>query len=131
MVEGKHPRPAKSLILVRGAPGSGKSTYAKTLGIKDHFEADMWFDLNGGWQPDKIKEAHEWCQNQAEEAMKAGRPVVVANTFIRLWEMQHYIDLAEKYGYQVEEIIANGGFDNVHGVPKDKVDLMRSNLERR
>ena len=33
----------KVIHLVRGIPGSGKSTFAKTLNIPDHFEADMYF----------------------------------------------------------------------------------------
>ena len=117
------------LYLVRGAPGSGKTTYAKTLGIADHYEADMWFDANGGYDPSKIKQAHEWCQNKAREAMEAGRPCVVSNTFTRLWEMSYYRAVAERLGYEVREVVMRGEWTNVHGVPKDKVRQMRARFE--
>ena len=39
----------KRLYLVRGVPGSGKTTFAKSLGIRHNYEADMWFDkFNNG-----------------------------------------------------------------------------------
>jgi uridine kinase len=56
-----------NLILVRGAPGSGKSTFVKNY-MKDltrrfaHYEADMYFiDKDGEYRFDgsKIKRAHE------------------------------------------------------------------------
>ncbi len=52
-----------TLYIVRGIPGSGKSTFAKTLGGQ-HYEADMFFiDENGVYNFDftKIKDAHQWC----------------------------------------------------------------------
>ena len=117
------------LYLIRGVPGSGKTTYAKTLGIKDHYEADMWFDANGGYNSDNIALAHEWCQLRTMEAMEAGRPCVVSNTFIRLWEMEYYKAVAERLGYEVREVVMRGEWQNVHGVPEDKVRQMRERFE--
>jgi len=117
------------LYLVRGVPGSGKTTYAKTLGVADHYEADMWFENNGGYDPAKIKLAHEWCQRNAVEAMKAGRPCVVSNTFTRLWEMEPYKQAASRFGYEVREVIMRGEWPNTHGVPEDKVRAMRDRFE--
>lgn len=117
------------LFLVRGVPGSGKTTYAKTLGIADHYEADMWFEQNGGYDSSKIKLAHEWCQKKAIAAMQAGRDVVVSNTFTRLWEMQPYKDAACKLGIMVIEKVMTGEWKNVHGVPDDKVRQMRDRFE--
>lgn len=117
------------LYLIRGVPGSGKTTYAKTLGIADHYEADMWFDQNGGYDPAKINQAHEWCQRKAREAMEAGRPCVVANTFTRLWEMDYYRAVAARLEYDVREVIMRGEWPNVHGVPDEKVRQMRERFE--
>jgi hypothetical protein len=117
------------LFLIRGVPGSGKTTYAKTLGIADHYEADMWFDANGGYDSSKIKLAHEWCEAQAIAAMQAGRDVVVSNTFTRLWEMQSYKDAARSLGIAVIQKVMTGEWRNVHGVPDDKVRRMRERFE--
>jgi len=121
--------PCSRLFLIRGVPGSGKTTYAKTLGIADHYEADMWFEQNGEYDPAKIKLAHEWCQKRALAAMQAGRDVVVSNTFTRLWEMDFYKDAARNLGVKVIEQVMTGEWPNVHGVPADKVRQMRQRFE--
>ena len=117
------------LIILRGVSGSGKTTHAKTLGISDHYEADQWFEANGGYNHDKIKQAHEWCQNQAITAMKNGRDVVVSNTFCRLWEMQPYLDAAKKTGHEVIVTVMTGKWQNVHGVPEKIVAQMIERFE--
>ncbi len=121
----------KVIHLVRGIPGSGKSTFAKTLNIPDHFEADMYFERSGKYVFDmtKIRQAHQWCQAQAEDAMKAGRPLVVSNTFVKKWEMVEYQKLAIKYGYKVITHVMKGNFTNIHGVPDDKLAQMKKNFE--
>ena len=63
----------KILYLIRGISGAGKSSLAKSLGGK-HIEADMYhLDKNGNydWEPEKVKEAHAWCQNQVINWMLA------------------------------------------------------------
>jgi len=119
------------LILVRGIPGSGKSTYARSLGIPDHFEADMYFEKfhGGAFVPAEIKKAHEWCQSQATTAMAKGRDVVVSNTFVRKWEMEFYLNAAKTLGIEVEIVVCRGNFQNVHGVPPEKVAEMARRFE--
>ena len=128
----------KTLILLRGLPGSGKSTLAKLLiGEKDycHKEADMFFvDREGNYkfEPSKIRDAHAWCQEEIEFAMKLEHsPVVVSNTFTQEWEMQAYYELAAKYDYRVSSIIVENrhGGKNVHGVPEDKLQAMKDRFE--
>lgn len=128
----------KVLILMRGLPGSGKSTLAKMLvGDKDycHKEADMYFVDNEGnynFVPSQIKQAHQWCKDEIEFAMKYNHsPVVVSNTFTQEWEMDDYYLLAEKYGYRVSSIIVenrHGGI-NEHGVPEEKIQQMRDRFD--
>lgn len=116
------------ITLIRGVPGSGKTTLAKTLSTH-HFEADMFFDMNGGYNPQKIKAAHLWCQGKAFAALAEGHHVVVSNTFTRRWEMEPYIKAAKTVGAEVEEIICTGTWPNVHGVPPEKVEQMRERFE--
>jgi len=64
----------KVLTLVRGLPGSGKSTFANFI-WNDYAicEADKFFtDKEGNYNFDasKLKEAHKWCKEQVEIRMK-------------------------------------------------------------
>lgn len=134
----------KTLILIRGVQGSGKSTladmilrahdYGDELGLPEgwaHYEADMFFNGPDGyvWDGAKIGEAHRWCQMKTNEAMKEGLRIIVSNTFIKREEMQTYLEMAKEHGYQVQEIICKGRFQNVHGVPEEKVEQKRRQFE--
>ena len=121
----------QKLILIRGLPGSGKSTFAKTyveLGYA-HFEADMYFlDKEGNYKfnPKYIKEAHFWCKKNCEYSLRNKRSVVISNTFTQKWEMKDYIDLAEKYDVEIEILETKGNFQNVHGVPVEVIEKMKT-----
>jgi predicted kinase len=125
----------KILYCVRGVAGSGKSTFAKTLGGR-HYEADMFFidPISGEYKFDgsKIKLAHEWCQNRVEGDMVLNvDKIVVSNTFTQEWELEKYFELAKKYGYKVFTIIVENrhGGTNVHNVPEDKIEQMKNRFE--
>lgn len=124
----------KELILVRGIPGSGKSTFAKALGGV-HYEADMFFldqQSNYVFDPSKIKDAHAWCQSHCLHLMKEGEPrIVISNTFTQEWEMKPYMDMASENGYTVFTIVVENrhGGVNTHGVPEDKLQMMKDRFE--
>lgn len=120
----------KTLYLIRGVPGSGKTTMAKEMGLENHFEADMWFERNNiPFKKELLSVAHEWCKQRVGRAMLSGNDIVVSNTFIRKWEMDPYLDLAFSFGYHVVVKIASGNYENVHGCPKETVDRMRTSFE--
>jgi predicted kinase len=123
----------KELFLLRGLPGSGKSTLAESLG-GSHMEADKYFTYEGKYEFDvtKLKDAHDWCQNAVRVFMEnKNKRVVVSNTFTQEWEMKPYFDLAEKHGYRVYSLIVENrhGGVNEHGVPEDKLKLMKNRFE--
>jgi predicted kinase len=124
----------KVLFLVRGLPGSGKSTFAKSID-GSHIEADMYFlDENGNYNFDvtKLRNAHEWCREKTETAMKRGADkVIISNTFTQEWEMDEYFKLAEKYGFKVMSIIVENrhGNPSVHNVPEETLDKMKARFQ--
>lgn len=139
----------KTLFLLRGLPGSGKSLTANLLSENGKYpvlSADMYFEDSEGnynWDPTKIKDAHQWCQTQVESNLKIGSDVrllgvstnldkiFVANTFTQEWEMRPYYELAEKYGYMVVSLICENRHEgqNVHNVPQETIEKMRQRFE--
>jgi phenolic acid decarboxylase len=57
--------------------------------------------------------------------------VVVSNTFTQEWEMEPYFEMARRYGYRVHTVIVENrhGGSNVHGVPEDKLEIMKNRFE--
>ena len=118
------------LVLIRGLPGSGKSTLAKTLGLVGyhHFEADMFFEVNGQYMYDasKIREAHQWCQQSTREALQNNLKVVVSNTFTRQQELDPYLKMTRS----IHIVEAQGNFKNKHDVPAQVISNMAARWER-
>jgi predicted kinase len=125
----------KTLYIVRGIPGSGKSTFAQSLDCPV-FEADQYFiDSETGeykFDGSKIKLAHNWCKLRVEQSMEDDfQKIAVSNTFTQEWEMDAYYELAKQYGYRVFSLIVENrhGGVNEHGVPEDKLELMKTRFE--
>lgn len=120
------------LILVRGLPGSGKSTLAKTLsflGNIPHLETDMFWGEDYKFDIARIKEAHEWCQQQTRESLKLVNTVIVSNTFTTKKELAPYFDIAKEFGITPTVILCQNKFGNVHNVPQETLDRMTARFE--
>ena len=121
------------LILVRGIPGSGKSTFAEMM-ARPKFDkilsADMFFedaDGNYNWVGEKLRYAHAWCFDRVEECLKYNTPrVYVANVLNRERDVREYKELAEKYNYEFVSIIVENRNErlSVHDVPKENIVKM-------
>ena len=128
-----------TLILIRGIPGSGKSTKAleiknkKKPGHAEIYEADQYFEHNGQYcfDPKLISEAHQYCHTAVKQAMiNQTDYVIVSNTFSQIWEMQKYFELAEQFNYKVRIYemssmpVLEGKQVNIHSVPQNVIDKM-------
>jgi predicted kinase len=128
------------LIIIRGLPGSGKSTLAEHLTYSLNstngefacvFEADQFFQTLAGYKFDgtKLREAHLDCQSRTRAWLKKGNIAIVSNTFTQRWEYEPYLDMATQYNVPVQVIEVHGDFENIHGVPPDKIESMRKRWE--
>ncbi|XP_026160213.1 NEDD4-binding protein 2 isoform X2 [Mastacembelus armatus] len=98
----------KVLVLLRGAPGSGKTTMARTLLQHNQggviLSTDDYFFHHGKYQfdPTALGEAHVWNHERAKEAFgNDTNPIIIDNTNMQAWEMKPYVIQALKYGYKV------------------------------
>jgi predicted kinase len=129
------------LILLRGVPGSGKTTLGNIIlfntqsNIQDVLSADNFFVNEKGeyiFDVTKLKEAHNDCQVKCAERMRNQfSKIVVANTFTQEWEMEPYFTMAERYNYRIHSVIVENrhGNKNVHNVPDEKILAMTNRFE--
>lgn len=131
------PKGRPTLLLLRGLPGSGKSTLGATIAAAANwclFEADHYFydgEGNYNFDPAYLREAHERCQQSTENALRERMSVVVANTATTEWEVQQYAEIAERCGAMFTSIVVENrhGSASRHGVPETTVNRMAERFE--
>lgn len=126
----------KTLIILRGVSGAGKSTVADMLAEdlwpiceadKFHYTEDGVYD----WKPENIQAAHKWCQDQVKEMMEwKFRKIILSNTSTSEKELKPYLDLAAENGYRVISLVVENrhGNDSIHSVPQETRDAQERRL---
>lgn len=141
----------KKVLIMRGIPGSGKSTYvAQAVGALLSYQvasvcsADTYFltgpDKEYIFDLSKIGQAHAACFSQFMSGLLLMKKdflnlLVVDNTNVRAWEPSAYIQLARYHHVDIEIVRfhidpAVAGPRNRHGVPQEAVDRMAKSMER-
>jgi predicted kinase len=116
------------LLILRGAPGSGKTTLAKTLfsnwkivSTNDYFTKP---DGSFHFEPNNLQTAHNNCLDKTKIFLKEGHNVVVDNTFRTLAELSRYSELQQIADVRIYRVISQ--FNSIHNVPDD---IMTRNLK--
>jgi predicted kinase len=125
----------RELILLRGLPGAGKTTLAGVLSEQGKYPTcsvdDYFTDTNGEYDF-RFQENHlayKLCEENSRKAMEAGvEKIIVHNTFTMDWEMEPYTKLASEFGYRLHVVTVENyhGSENVHAIPAEHVEKMRS-----
>jgi len=144
----------KTLYIIRGLPGSGKSTLGESLAsFTNHlsnfkplhdrpkgtydvhsYAADDWFtDSKTGkynFNPKELPDAHEDCRARVMGSMMGNVKIIcVCNTFSQAWEAEPYFKLCEQYDYTPVVIECQSQFGNIHDVPQESIDAMKERWE--
>ena len=126
--------PKNTLILLRGLPGSGKTTLAKVLSENNTypiFSVDDFFTnkVNGEYLFNFKKNhlAYKQCEELTKEAMQQNRTkIFVHNTFTMYWELEPYFKLAAEFNYELFVLTVENyhGKKNTHGVSEEQLQKM-------
>jgi predicted kinase len=139
----------KRIVILKGLPGSGKSTFGRTLSeqcAKDSIKcltasADDFFMDNGEYKFDqsKIKDAHEECyQKYYHFFRKDINLAIIDNTNLSRWERKRYIKLAQKNLDKIDFIdiiyfpcsVENSFKRNTHNVPLEVIQNMEKRIQQ-
>jgi predicted kinase len=125
----------QTLYLIRGLPGSGKSSLMETFltneVVDEFYEADQFIDdINGEllYTSASITEAHRLCYQKTLDSLLRYENVGVSNTFVEDWELEPYLNLAKSINIKVVSIVVENRHEgvNTHQVPETTLNEMKT-----
>lgn len=123
-----------SLLLLRGLPGSGKTTLAKMLSenntfpvfsVDDYFTNESTGEYIFNFQNNHL--AYKQCEDLSRDAMKQKiTKIIVHNTFTMDWELEPYFKLAKELNYNLFVVTVENYHKNknTHGVSDEQLQKM-------
>lgn len=128
----------KTVILIRGVAGAGKSTVANILisnrGYVSVSADDYFVDTDGNYNFDatQIHLAHADCQLKFLNFLKEPSTdvIIVDNTNVDMSAIETYKKLAEEYGSMFVSLIVENrhGNESIHNVPSYILDRQESKI---
>jgi predicted kinase len=144
------PGEVKKISVMRGIPGSGKSTYARRIQQEANavhqqeqerffllrlalpcqiVSADQFFMENGVYRfdPKKLGDAHRQCMRDFLNLVTQGcEHVIVDNTNLNVEDASPYVAVGEAMGYEVTVVQIHcppsvAAARNLHGVPAKRI----------
>lgn len=126
--------PKNALILLRGLPGSGKTTLAKVLSenntypifsVDDFFTNKVTGEYLFNFKNNHL--AYKQCEELTKEAIQQNSTkIFVHNTFTMEWELEPYFKLAAEFNYELFVLTVENyhGKKNTHGVSEEQLQKM-------
>lgn len=114
------------LVLVRGLPGSGKSTFSKIIAQHfgyTHVENDMFRKHGDSYvlKPSEYNDVRKAALDVVASSLERGFNVIVSNVFATNRSMEEYIDLTDS----VVVMTLTSNYQNGNAIDKDDIKQMR------
>ncbi|WOT11033.1 MULTISPECIES: AAA family ATPase [Leptospira] len=131
----------KSLILLRGLPGAGKSRLAKLLSengkypvfsVDDYFTDSKTQEYNFDYKKNHF--AYKHCEDCVRKEAERGTSKIFSdNTFTLSWEMEPYFQIASEFEYTIFVITVENYHNgkNVHSIDDESLKKMASKYKIR
>ena len=121
-----------TLYAIRGLPGSGKTSFAKSLNL-NFYEADQYFEKfnNGKFDHKLLKKAHKYCYESVKRELEKGQSAIVSNTMTTNDEILEYQNLAKQINVKFVSVVLENRHNgiSVHDVPKDSIKKMNERFD--
>lgn len=122
----------QQFIIIRGIPGTGKSTLVKLICSNDtsfiHCEADQYFGLfnDGKFDASLLSNAHSWCKHKTFSGLSFNKSVIVSNTFTTIQELKPYFEIAKGFDIVPAVYTCQTHYGSIHNVPQETIDKMKN-----